>query len=733
MKTSLLLTSCLTLAVAATSVQAASLWWDPTGTTNSATPNGTWEKNAWATSSALQASPGPWVEGDFARFSAGSAATGAYTVTMNATHTVDGFYLITGTTLTITGPGPMLFPGAQGIIENSSTQNIFVYTPIGDVPGNPGIVVPDGSGSLYLYATNTFSGGIQCNSGALNFTNSAAFGTGPISFFTATTYGILADLAPTNSPPMNITNELDFTGTANHMIIVGTNNGASMTWSGPWTVAPGTQVLTYQGGQAFAGAPPLNITGQITGSGVLSIVPTSQVSLNGPNMHSGGTTLAGPGIINFNTNDATAGYCLSFGSGALTIASGGGALVSEGNQYVIVPNPMVVSVDGTLNIVPGAGGAEFSGGISLSETNAGFTLGTGPGAGSNLVISGSISGTGNFNADHVGNLVLTAAESFSGSFSNSCPVIFSNGGSLGLGNTFLANVTNNGSITYLTAASQTFGEPIAGTGNIIMDSPGNTMYFQAANTYSGLTIIRNGTILLQNSGSINSTAAISISANGTLDVSAVDPFVLPASATLYASGLSTTTNNAALINDSGSTGVNLGSQPIDLTIKPSSSSGDANHAALVVTAASLTFNGNVITVTNASASPLGAGVYTLIKEIGGTIVGTPASTAVIGGVGSGIGTISVSNNSVVLTVTSSGSYPSPVITGVHIMGSTLTLSATNGTPNGPYKLVSTTNLLIPETNWTVVTNGTFDSSGNLNLTNLISTNTSPQFFSIQNP
>ena len=49
-------------------------------------------------------------------------------------------------------------------------------------------------------------------------------------------------------------------------------------------------------------------------------------------------------------------------------------------------------------------------------------------------------------------------------------------------------------------------------------------------------------------------------------------------------------------------------------------------------------------------------------------------------------------------------------------------NATNGTPGGAYTLLTTTNLLLPLNQWSVLTNGNFDVNGNLNglyITNLL--------------
>ena len=78
--------------------------WDPQGTTT--TPaycnatcwytgnlTGTWETSKWSTSQTGQATPQAWVEGTAAVFAVHSGTgTPAFTVTMNANHTVAGMF-----------------------------------------------------------------------------------------------------------------------------------------------------------------------------------------------------------------------------------------------------------------------------------------------------------------------------------------------------------------------------------------------------------------------------------------------------------------------------------------------------------------------------------------------------------------------------------------------------------------------------------------------------------------
>src|SRR4030095_8430194 len=89
----------------------AALYWDLNTTDPGAgtTPTGTWDGATlnWNTDSAGVAAPGVWAAGETAVFSAGSDATGTYTVTLSSPQTAGGLSFeegsptVTGSTLTL--------------------------------------------------------------------------------------------------------------------------------------------------------------------------------------------------------------------------------------------------------------------------------------------------------------------------------------------------------------------------------------------------------------------------------------------------------------------------------------------------------------------------------------------------------------------------------------------------------------------------------------------------------
>jgi hypothetical protein len=88
------------------------------------------------------------------------------------------------------------------------------------------------------------------------------------------------------------------------------------------------------------------------------------------------------------------------------------------------------------------------------------------------------------------------------------------------------------------------------------------------------------------------------------------------------------------------------------------------------------------------------------------------------------------NSGFVNVVAASGT--GPVVNNPQIIGGNLILSGTGGTNNGPYHVLTSTNLATPLPSWIILTNGTFDASGNFSSTNAVGT-AKQQFYIIKQP
>jgi hypothetical protein len=75
--------------------------------------------------------------------------------------------------------------------------------------------------------------------------------------------------------------------------------------------------------------------------------------------------------------------------------------------------------------------------------------------------------------------------------------------------------------------------------------------------------------------------------------------------------------------------------------------------------------------------------------------------------------------------------PSPRITEFKANAGTLTFTATNGVPGWPCMILSSTNLILPLNQWTVLATNSFDPGGNLDFTNAIAMNVPQTFYALR--
>lgn len=90
-------------------LEAANLYWDINGTTigaGGAAPSGTWDGTAtnWSGDSTGNSTTAAWINGSAAVFSAGTEATGSYTITLSGAQTASGLTFEEGTA-TLSGGG----------------------------------------------------------------------------------------------------------------------------------------------------------------------------------------------------------------------------------------------------------------------------------------------------------------------------------------------------------------------------------------------------------------------------------------------------------------------------------------------------------------------------------------------------------------------------------------------------------------------------------------------------
>ena len=437
------------------------LYWDNNGTSQAS--SGTWDLTTpnWSTASTLTVSTVVWNTADAPCFSAGTAGAASLTVTMNTANLAFAgvFNGLTATSsgctnLIITGSGSLsLNAGVQGFSTYSPSYNTIIRVPI----GGAGILQNQASGSLWLSANNSYSGGTSLDTSAgLNFNNGSAFGSGYISNAVATT--VLATPATDTTATAFATGAitlnnpvLTYGAGAGSMIYVGIA-AAPTTFTGPWTLvnAAGT-AFTMQNQPV---GTTVTISGAISGAANFTKTGAGTLVLSGPNTYSGQTLVKG-GILSVSS---------------LNKVTGGVANSSLGHPTT-----------GPLGII-GLG----------STTTAGITL--------------IYTGTGE-TTDRAIDLAGTTAG----------PTIENDGsGALGFSTAFTASGAGAKTLTLQgsNAGANTISGAIVGTSTAVTKAQGGTWVLSGANTYTGATAVNGGTLLVN--GSLASSSAVTVTGAATL-------------------------------------------------------------------------------------------------------------------------------------------------------------------------------------------------------------------------
>ena len=500
----------------------------------------------------------------------------------------------------------------------------------GAVSGNA--IAKNGSGTLRLTATNTLGNLPQINTGTLSIENGGKLtlaevpitannnitvkvdGNGSRLYKTAATYWIIGN-----------------TGAGNTLIVT---NGAAM-----WFYNAGEQ---YQQQQAYIGnqAGADNNAVIITGAG--SVWQGMRETFVGNGSGSSGNSIQ---LLNGGRIDSS-------GPVHLTIGSGGGnnnfVKVSGNNSFLHVSGGSGANLNvggGTGNYLEVSDGGEASSGsFSVSGTNS-INLGNGTGVGKLTIraqgttfISVGTDSQFNINGGRIEDQSSTSMLGGSGTVTLNGPAYFSSGG------------------------SSTIDMPMGGgsAGTVTKEGSG-TVTLNAANTYSGSTIVTNGTLALGSGGSISNSPLIQlVVAGATLDVSANPSFCLLKGQELKGIGQvkGSVTNNAGSMMTPGNLIGTLTFQN-NLTLNP----GATNNFELgtnttagttydqVVVAGTLNVNGiGWSDFSFSTNSTFGVGSYRLFHAT--TALSGSLGAAISGSVGSLTGTLTLDaiNKDVVLTV-----------------------------------------------------------------------------------
>ena len=401
---------------------------------------------------------------------------------------------------TISGTNPILTSNSDFILESGTAAAILAGT-VG--------VNKTTSGTVTLFATNTYTGATTINAGTLQIGNGGT--TGALSTSSA------------------ITNNGTLTFNRSNTITQGTHFASVISGTGHVTQA-GTGTLSFNGTNSYTGTTTIS-----AGTLALNSAASNNSTILGDIVINGGTLNYQSSIDDQISNSAT-----------VTMTSGSFALAAR-NETI---GSMSMS-GGNISITSGwltlSSTSSFTGG-NVSITSPGgriITASTGPTTLGNAAFL--YSNTGN-NSSPTAGLVLS-----SGLVVNASTTANFTNVSTGLGQITLGGSTKVFDVG--TSANMNIGWAVVSSnssGGLTKNGTG-TLTLSATNTYAGATLVSAGTLLVNGSTSASSTVSVgsgaALGGSGT-----INGFVsINSGATLIPSIASTLTLGSTLTLESGST------------------------------------------------------------------------------------------------------------------------------------------------------------------------------------
>ncbi|EAM1506878.1 fibronectin-binding autotransporter adhesin ShdA [Salmonella enterica] len=441
-------------------------------------------------------------------------------------------------------------------IAESATLALSQGTLDNNVTGE-GQIVKSGSDELIVTGDNNYSGGTTISGGTLTADHADSLGSGDID-----NSGVLKVGEGELENTLFGSGSLVKTGTGE--LTLSSDN----TYSGGTTISGGTLTADHadslgsgdidNSGVLQVGEGELENT--LSGSGSLVKTGTGELTLNGDNDYSGGTTIDDGVLIADNADSLGTGAVanngvLQVGEGELkNTLSGTGSLVKIGTGEL------------TLN-----GDNDYSGGTTIDDgvliADNADSLGTGAVANNGVLqvgegeLENTLSGTGSLVKTGTGELTLSGDNSYSGGTTISDgTLIADHADSLGTG-----AIANSG---VLKVGEGELENTLSGSGSLVKTGTGELTLSGDNNTYSGDTTIADGTLIAANvnalgSGNIDNSGTLMLDANGAFELANVTTHT--GATTALAAG--STLDAGQLIQENGSTlSIDLGAATDDAVI-----------------------------------------------------------------------------------------------------------------------------------------------------------------------
>ncbi|HBJ1723388.1 TPA: autotransporter outer membrane beta-barrel domain-containing protein [Salmonella enterica] len=452
--------------------------------------------------------------GDFDNAISGSGQvvkSGDETLTLSGANSYTGGTTISGGTLVASNVEAL----GSGDVTDNATLELNTGGDFDNNIGGTGSVVKSGDKTLTLSGANSYTGGTTISGGTLVATNVEALGSGDVTDNAVLELNTGGDFTNAISGSGQVVKSGDKTLTlsgANSYTGGTTISGGTLVASNVEALGTGditdNATLELNAGGDFAN----NIGG--TGSVVKSGDKT--LTLSGSNTYTGGTTISGGTLVATNVEALGTGNVtdnatleLSTGGDFANNIGGTGSVVKSGDE--------TLTLSGANSYT---GGTTISGGTLVASNvealgtgdvtdNATLELNTGGD------FDNAISGSGQVVKSGDKTLTLSGANSYSGATTISGgTLVATNVDALGSG-----DVTDDATLELNTGG--TFDNAISGSGQVVK-SGDETLTLSGTNTYSGGTLISGGTLVASNvealgTGDVTNDAVLELNTGGTFD------------------------------------------------------------------------------------------------------------------------------------------------------------------------------------------------------------------------